>query len=106
MYSYDLLIKRRIASVEILGVEVILSYADAVGEALIVHDLALAEEFYRIANVGVVGEAQNVVIGRARLLLCYYHVFATKSWFVKVRKTLIFQGLSALLKLTIFQKLQ
>ena len=84
----------------------ILSYADAVAEALIVHDLALAEEFYRIANVGVVGEAQNVVIGRARLLLCYYHVFATFWGCQKTRKILIFQGFSALLKSPIFQKFQ
>ena len=66
----------------------ILSDADAVGEALIVNYLALAEEFYRIANVGIVGEAQNVVIGRARLLLCYYHVFATKLSLAKVRKSI------------------
>ena len=65
-----LLIKRRVASVEILGVKVILSDADAVAEALIVNDLALAEIFYRIADIGIVRETQNVVISRARLLLC------------------------------------
>ena len=48
----------------------LLCYADAVAEALIMHDLALAEEFYRVADVGIVGEAQNIIIGRARLLLC------------------------------------
>ena len=66
----NLLIKRRVARVEVLGVEMLLCYADAVAEALIMHDLALAEEFYRVADVGIVGEAENVIVGRARLLLC------------------------------------
>ena len=66
----NLLIKRRVARVEVLGVEMLLSDTDAVAEALIMHDLALAEEFYRVADVGIVGEAENVIVGRARLLLC------------------------------------
>ena len=66
------------------------------------HDLSGAKEFYYVVYVGIVGKAKNIVVGRARLLLCYYHVFATKSWCVKVRKILILQGITALLKLTIF----
>ena len=69
-------------------------------------DLALAEVFERFANVGVINKSDQIIVGHASLLLCYYHVFATKISFVKVRKILIFQGLSALLKLTIFQKFQ
>ena len=80
----------------------ILSYSYAVAEALVVNYLALAKEFYRIAYVGIVGQAQNVIIGRARLLLCYYHVFATFWGSQETRKILIFQGFSAFLKLTIF----
>ena len=73
---------------------------------MIVNDLAFAEEFNGVADVGIIDETENVVVGHARLLLCYYHAFATKISFVKVRKILIFQGLSTLLKLTIFQKFQ
>ena len=80
----------------------VLRDAERVAEALIVHNLALAQEFDRVADVGIVDKTQDVVVGRTRLLLCYYHVFATKSWCVKVRKILIFQGGSVLLKLTIF----
>ena len=75
----------------------ILRDADGVGEALIVNDLALAQIFDGIANVGIVGQTQDIVVGDACLLLCYYHVFATKSWCVKVRKILILQGFTALL---------
>ena len=99
-------IKRRIASVEILSVEIILRDAQSIAEALVVNDLAGAEEFDRVADVGIVRKAQDVVVGSASLLLCYYHVFATKLSLAKVRKILIFQGLSALLALPIFQKFQ
>ena len=80
--------------------------AERFTEALIVHDLALAQILDGIAHVGIVTQPQNIVVGDSRLLLCYYHVFATKLSLAKVRKILIFQGVSALLKLTIFQKFQ
>ena len=57
------------------------------------HYLALTKKFYYIIYIGVVGKAENVVVGHSRFLLCYYHVFATKLSLVKVRKILIFQGL-------------
>ena len=59
-------------------------------------DLALAEIFDDVTHVGIVAQTQNIVVGHTRLLFCYYHVFATKSWFVKVRKILILQGVVAL----------
>ena len=99
-------IERRVARIEIFTVKIILRYADSVGEALIVNDFTRAQEFDYVVYVGIVGKAQNIVVRRARFLLCYYHVFATKLSLAKVRKILIFQGLSALLKLTIFQKFQ
>ena len=74
----------------------ILGDSQAIAEALIMDDFALAKEFYRVAHVGVVAQAENVVIGRASLLLCYYHVFATKSRLAKVRKILVLQGATAL----------
>ena len=71
------LVKRRVTSVEILAVQIILRDTQSVAEALIMNDLAFAEEFYWIAHVGVVDEPQDIVVGRSCLLLCYYHVFAT-----------------------------
>ena len=52
------------------------------------NDFAFAEVFDGIADVGVIHKAENVVVGYACLLLCYYHVFATKSCLVKVRKSI------------------
>lgn len=48
-----------------------------VAEALEVHDLALPQELERLAHVGVVDQAQQVVVGCAGLLLWYYHVERT-----------------------------
>ena len=99
-------IERRVARVEIFTVKIILRYANGIGKALIVNYFSCAQEFYYVIDVGIVGKTQNVVIGRTSFLFCYYHVFATKLSLAKVRKILIFQGVSALLKLTIFQKFQ
>ncbi len=66
------------------------------------HDLALAEEADDVVDVGIVRQTEDVVVGHACLLLCYYHVFATKYGFEKARKILILQGFAALLGLPIF----
>jgi hypothetical protein len=96
IFVRTVLVKRRVASVEILGIEVVLRYADSIGETLIVNDFTCAQELYYVVDVGVVGKTQNVVIGRASLLLCYYHVFAMFLGCQKTRKILILQGVTAL----------
>ena len=75
-------------------------------EALIMNQLSLTEELDGVLDVGVVDHTKQVVVGGSCLLLCYYHVFATKLSLAKARKILMFQGISALLELTIFQKFQ
>ena len=70
-------VKARVDCVEILGIHAVLRDAEGVAEALVVNNLALTKKFDGVADVGVVDKAQNVVVGDARLLLCYYHVFAT-----------------------------
>ncbi len=95
-------IKRGIERIEIFAVQVLLRDTEGIGEALVVNDLTLAQILDGIAHVGIVGQAKNVVIGHARFLLCYYHVFATKYGFEKARKILILQGFAALLGLPIF----
>lgn len=42
-------------------------------------DLAFAQEFDWIANVRVVDETQDVVVGRPGLLLCYDSLKATEG---------------------------
>ena len=64
------LVKRRIERVEILAVQLLLRDAEGIGEALVMDDLALAEILDGIAHVGVIGQAQDIVIGHSRLLLC------------------------------------
>ena len=39
-------------------------------EALEVHDLARPQELDDVVDVGIVGKAQDVIVGHARLLLC------------------------------------
>ncbi len=99
------LVKRRIDGVKVFGIQMILRNAKSIAEALVVNDFPLSEEFDGIPNVGVVTQAQNVVIGGTRLLLCYDHVFATFFDFQKPRKTLIFQGLSALFESVCYLRL-
>ena len=89
---FCLFVKARIYRIEILRVHAVLRDANGVGKSLIMNDFALAEVFDGIADVGVIHKAENVVVGHASLLLCYYHVFATKLSLAKVRKILIFQG--------------
>ena len=70
------------------------------------HYFSCTQEFYRVTDVGVIGETKNIVVSRSCLLFCYYHVFAMFLVFQKTQKILIFQGLLALLKSPIFQKFQ
>ena len=63
------LVERRIARVEILRVQLILRYAESFAEPLIMHYLTLSEEADRVAHIGVVCEAEDVVVGGASLLL-------------------------------------
>ena len=76
LFSRFDLVKRGVAGVKILRIEIVLCYAQSIGEALIVNDLACAQKSYSVVYVGVVGKAQDIIVGRARFLLCYYHVFA------------------------------
>ena len=68
--AFSLSVKARICRVEILRVQALLRVTEGVGEALIVHHLALTQEFYNVVDVGVVGQPQNVVVGYSCLLLC------------------------------------
>ncbi len=62
-------IEARVERVEVLRVEVLLGNAQRVAEPLEMHDFAFPQELDRVAHVGIVGEAQDVVVGLAGLLL-------------------------------------
>ena len=84
----------------------ILGDAEGVAKPLVMHDLPLPQELDRISHVGVIAETENVVVGHAGFLLCYYHAFATKSGLATVRKILILQRFSAFFQPSVFQKFQ
>ena len=88
------LLKRGIVRVEVLRVKIVLRHPKRITEALIMHDLAGTKKFDWLPDVGIIHKTENVVVRRARLLLCYYHVFAMFWTFQEPRKILIFQGVS------------
>jgi len=56
--------------VVVFTVEMILRDAERFTEALEVDNFALSQEFDRVADVRVIDQAEQVIIGLARLLLC------------------------------------
>ena len=65
-----LFVKRRVDRVEVFAIKLFLSDAESIAETLIVHDLTLTQVAQRITHVGVIAKANEVVVGRARLLFC------------------------------------
>ena len=65
-----LFVKGRVTGVKIFAVEAILRNAKGIAKALKVHDLAHTKKAKDVGHVGIVGQANEVVIGHARLLFC------------------------------------
>ena len=65
-----LFIKRRIGRIEILLIHLLNSAATPLTEALIMDYFPLPQELYDVVYVRIIAEPQDIVIGRARLLLC------------------------------------
>ena len=63
------LVKFRVEGVEVFAVKSVGGNAQGITESLVMHDLSFAEILDGIAHVGVVDQAQNVVVGDPRLLL-------------------------------------
>ena len=64
-----LLVKARVDIIHILLIQPILSKPQPLAETLEVHDLARTQELDDVVDVGIVGKAQDVIVGHARLLL-------------------------------------
>ena len=62
-------VERGVAGVEVLFVHSVLRDPERVAEPLEMDDLALPQEFQRIADVGIVDQAEQVVVGDPRFLL-------------------------------------
>lgn len=73
------LVESGVVGVEVLRVQIVLYDAKRVAETLEVRDFPCAQEAYRVAHVRVVGEAEDVVVGQTRLLLCCNLVKLTVS---------------------------
>ena len=67
--SGRLFIKRRVVCVVVFAVKAFAGLVQGFCEALVVHQLTLAQETDDILDVGVVGKTQDIVVGGARLLL-------------------------------------
>ena len=63
-------VKTRIHRIKILRIHAVLRKTEGVAKSLIMHQLAFAEEFEGLADVGVVYHTEQVVVCDASLLLC------------------------------------
>ena len=64
-----LYVKLGIVGVVVACIQIFLYIAQCVAEALEVNDLALTQELDRVTNIGVVDQAQQVIVSCARFLL-------------------------------------
>ena len=64
------LVKGRIERIEILAVQMLLCNAQGIAKALVVNDLTFTQITQRISDVGIIAQANQIVIGYPCLLLC------------------------------------
>ena len=61
-------VERRVERVEVAAVQSVLQYAQTFAESLVMNKLAFAQKFDRVAHVGIVREAENVIISGSSFL--------------------------------------
>ena len=61
---------RGVDCIIILLIKPLCDSSEGFAEALIVNYFALTEEFNYVVYIGIVGEAENVIVGNPCLLLC------------------------------------
>lgn len=66
-----------IDGIKVFAVQLILYEPEPLAETLIMYDFTLAEESYRVYDIRVVSQPENVVVGNASLLLCCNHIRTT-----------------------------
>ena len=70
-------IKGGVHRVEVPFVESVGNKTQRFAEPLVMHDLSGAQEFHYVAHIRIVAQAQDVVVGDARFLLCCTFVRTT-----------------------------
>lgn len=76
-FAGGLRIKAGIEVVDVFLIQPFLRKSQGLAEALEVHDFARPQELDGIADVRIIGKAQNVVVGHPGLLLCCAFVRTT-----------------------------
>ncbi len=76
-----LFVKGGVGEVHIFLIHPLLGQRDSLTEALEVDNFPLPQEADHIVHVRVVGQAENVVVGKAGLLLCCDRIRTTSSVF-------------------------
>ena len=69
LFLSSLLVEAWVYVVDVFLVQAVLGKPQAFAEALEVHDLTRTQELDDIADVRIIGKAENVIVGHARLLL-------------------------------------
>lgn len=64
------LVEGGIDSVDVFLIQSVLCHVERIAEALIMDDLPFTEEAERIEYIGIVNEAEQIIVGDASLLLC------------------------------------
>ena len=67
-------VELRIERIEVFRIQMVRNNPQPFAEPLIMHDFALTEEFDGIPDIGIVAEAQDIVVRGPRFLFCC-HVF-------------------------------
>ena len=82
-----LFVESGVGEIDVFRVHFFLAKPQTLAEALEVHDLPLPQEADNIIYVRIVGKTQDVVIGKAGLLLCCNGVRATLTYVSRERAT-------------------
>ena len=84
-----LFVESGVGEIDVFRVHFFLAKPQTLAEPLEVHDLPLPQEADNIIYVRIVGKTQDVVIGKAGLLLCCNGVRATLTYVSRERATTV-----------------
>lgn len=69
-------VKSRVHIVNVLLIQFLAQQLNSLAKPLEVNDLTLTQEFDHVVDIRVITEPENVIVGRACLLLWYIDLFA------------------------------
>lgn len=68
-----------IKSIKVFAVKFILSDSQGFTETLEMHNFALSQEFYRLTNIWILYQSQDIIVGRTGFLFCRLLINTTTS---------------------------